>query len=305
MRGATDCAKKLKSLISGLRTRVGKVQKPAVTDPITQLILGVLTRDVPEAKARDALEALKATVVDYNELRVIPPMELASIMGDLPEARLKGEDIARALNRIFAQEHAVSLDRCAQMNKRDGQAYLDKVDGLEPYTRARIRLLGFGQHAMPLDEATWTLLRAEGAVDPKAGLEEAQQFVERNVAPEDALEVYALLKKHAWSEYAGAVKKRGVERITSVPPDRTTRNMLQAIVNAGGGDDREPDLPLDDEEPLPEIVDAEEGAPRGKSGKGRRAAKDTQPRKAKRGAAAAKSARTEKSARPKRKVTSA
>jgi len=233
MRGATDCAKRLKSLTNSLRSRLGKVSLPPATDPITQLILGVLSRDTPEAKASEGLERLRSIVVDYNELRVIPPIELAGILGDFPDARLKCEDISRALNGVFAQEHSISLDRLAGLPRREVQELLAGIDGLEPYTRARIGLLGLHQHAFPLDEAMWALARNEHLVDGRCTLLDAQHFFERQIAEQDTLECYALLKKHAWNELGAAVKRREVERILSVPPDRTSRNMLQMISTAG------------------------------------------------------------------------
>ena len=229
MRGATDSAKRLKSLFGSLRSKLGKIGPPAITDPITQLILGVLSRDAAESKAHEGLERVRGTVVDYNELRVIPPIELAQALHDFPDGRLKCEDISRALNTIFAIEHSVSLDRVAALPKKDAAAYLEKVVGLEPYTRARIRLLGFRHHAIPLDEAMWACARAARVVDARCSLDEAQQFLERQIAEDDALEFVALLKRHAWSEFGAAVRKHEAERIQSVPPDRTTRNMLQMI----------------------------------------------------------------------------
>ncbi len=246
MRGATECARRLKLMLSSLRSKLGKPTLPATGDPITQLVLGVLSRDVPEAKAQEGLDRLRSMVVDYNELRVIPPLEMSEVLHDLPEARLKCEDITRALNKIFAVEHVVSLERVAALPRKEGLAYLERIDGLEPWTRARIRLLGFGQHAMPLDEAMWALLRREEVVAPRAPLAEAQQFLERQIAEEDALEFFALLRRHAWAEMGAAVRKGEVERIRSVPPDRTSRNMLQALV--GGGADKPAELPDDDED---------------------------------------------------------
>jgi hypothetical protein len=223
----------VKSVFGSLRSRLGKVGPPASTDPITQLILGVLSRDAPETKAHEGLERLRGTVVDYNELRVIPPIELAQALHDFPDGRLKCEDISRALNVIFAVEHTVSLDRVAALPKKDSLAYLERVDGLEAYTRARIRLLGFRHHAIPLDEAMWACARAARMIDARCPLVEAQQFLERQISEDDALEFVALLKRHAWSELGAAVRKREVERIRSVPPDRTTRNMLQMITGGG------------------------------------------------------------------------
>jgi len=247
MRGATQCAPRVKELLRSLRAKLGKVSRPAVTDPISQIVLGIFSRDMPESKAREALDLLRGMVVDYNELRVIPPVELAAAIGEYPDAWLKCEDLSRALNRIFAVEHAVSIDHLAAMSARDVRAYLNRVDGLEPYTRARVRLLGFQQHAVPLDEAMWEFARRAELVDPRCPLEEAQQFLERQIAESDGVEFFALLKKHAWAEVATAVRKGETERIRSVPPDRTSQHMLRRIAEQESG--QAPGPGLAEEEP--------------------------------------------------------
>ncbi len=71
MRGATESAKRLKLLFSSLRSKLGKVGRLPVGDPITQMLLGILSRDTPEARANEGLDRLRGMVVDYNELRVI------------------------------------------------------------------------------------------------------------------------------------------------------------------------------------------------------------------------------------------
>lgn len=246
MKGATQAAQRLKQLFRALRADLGKVTRPAVGDPVGQLILGILTRDAPESKARDALERLRSMVVDYNELRVIPALELTEHVGDYPDARTKCEDIARALNRIFAIEHCVALDRLAQMPRKDADAYLARLDGLEAYTRARIKLIGLQIHAIPLDEAMWAYARQQGVVDAACALDEAQGFLQRQIDEDDALEFVALLKKQAWAEMGAAVRKGEVARIQSVPPDRTSRNMLQQIASGSlhtRDDEEEIDLP--------------------------------------------------------------
>lgn len=240
MKGATQCAKRLQQVFKSLRSKLGKPGRPPEGDAITQLILGVLTRDVPEAKAREALDRMKTAVVDYNELRVIPPHEIGEHLEDLPDARLKSEDISRALNRIFSVEHVVSLERVQALPRRDMLAYLEAIDGLEPYTRARVRLLGFNQPAAPLDEAMLAYVRQEEMVDSGAAHAEAQSFIERTLDGEELLEFFLLVRKQAWSEFAAKVRKGDVERIRSVPPDRTSRNMLRQIAMANAGVTEEP-----------------------------------------------------------------
>ncbi|MBK8914158.1 MAG: hypothetical protein IPM64_06075 [Phycisphaerales bacterium] len=229
MRGATQYARRIKQLLRTLRAKYGKAQRPTVGDPVTQLILGILTRDALEARAKEALERLREMVVDYNELRVVSPLELCEALGDFPDARRKSEDISRALNRIFAIEHIVSLDGLPEKSLRDGRAYLDRIEGLEPYSRARVRLLGLGQLAVPLDEAMLAFVRRERMVDPAADHDEIQAFLERQFDIGEAMEFFVLLRKHAWHEMSSTVRKGKAEKIRSVPPDRTSRNMLQLI----------------------------------------------------------------------------
>jgi hypothetical protein len=229
MRGATQCARRLKQLVRSLRTKLGKPGRPPAGDAITQMILGIFSRDVPESRARAALDRLRALVVDYNELRVVPAIEMTQMVGSLPEARLKCEDLSRALNGVFAVEHEVSLERLRDLSKKEVVEYLDAIEGLDAYSRARVRLLGLQQHAVPLDEAMWAYARKEKVVDPKCSLEEAGAFLERQISEGEALELVELLGKQAWAELGAAVRNREVERISSVPPDRTARNMLQMV----------------------------------------------------------------------------
>jgi hypothetical protein len=220
----------MKQLVRSLRTRLGKVGRPPAGDAITQMILGIFSRDAPESKARAALDRLRGLVVDYNELRVVPAIEMTEMVGALSDARLKCEDLSRALNRVFAFEHEVSLERLRELSRKEVVEYLDGVDGLDAYSRARVRLLGLQQHAVPLDEAMWAYARKERIVDRNCPLDEAQAFLERRIPDGDALEFVKLVKKQAWVEMAAAVRNREVERIVSIPPDRTARNMLQMVV---------------------------------------------------------------------------
>jgi len=158
---------------------------------------------------------------------------LIEMVGDVPDARRKCEDLSRSLNSVFAIEHDVSLERLRGMSRKDAIAYLDRIDGLDAYVRARVRLYGLQQHAIPLDEAMWAYARKTEIVHPKCALEEAQAFLERRIPEAEAIEVVGLLEKQAWAEMGGLVRRGEVEKITSVPPDRTTRHMLRMVASGG------------------------------------------------------------------------
>jgi hypothetical protein len=214
----------------------------------------------------------------------VAPIELAESLAGLPDIRLKCEDLSRALNAVSATEHMVSLDRLREMPKKEVRAYLEQIDGLEAYSRARIRLLGLQQHAIPLDEAMWAYARGRGIVNARCPLDEAQQFLERRIGEQDALEFVALLRKEAWSEMGAAVRKGEVRRIRSIPPDRSSRNMLQLIAPGSFDEPAAPEPP-----PAGAVVVAE-SAP---------AAQSDTPRKAKPAKAARRTRSAKARAKPK------
>ena len=249
MKGASQCAQRFKQLMRKLQKSLGNVSPPAASDPITHALLGILSRDAPEQKARDALERLCASIVDYNEMRVIPPLEMTGALGNFPGARLKCEDISRALNKIFAMHHTVTLENAAPLDRKSLLALLEQIDGLDPYSRARMRLFGFQKHAFPLDSAMLTYARQTQIIDGQCTHDDAQNFLERQTNEGDAPAYFALLRKHAWSELTTAIRRGDIEAISSVPPDRTTRNMLQLI---GSGGVIEVERPAGATEPAPE-----------------------------------------------------
>lgn len=241
-----ECARRLKRLLKSLRSSAGKAVQPAAEDPVTHLILGVFSRDMPENKAREVLERMRAFVVDYNELRVTSPREMAEYIGDYPDGWTKCEDLSRALNRVFAMQHLVTLDHLLGKSRKEARDYLAKLEGLDAYSRARVLLFGLQQHAIPLDEAMWACLRKLHIVDPKASLEEAQAFLERHIDEEDAIEFVTLLRKHAWAECGAAVRSGQAEKIHSIPPKRASKNMLRPITSSGEFEIDEVEAPVED-----------------------------------------------------------
>ncbi len=256
MKGAKQCAQRLGKVLRSLRSKAGRVAVPPTGDPIRQLILGIFSRDVPEVRAKEALNRLLEVVVDYNDLRVMAPAEMAEVVSKLPDARRKCEDLSRALNWIFLREHDVTLDHLLEASKKDVLAYLDQVEGLDAYTKARIRLLGLGRHAFPLDSAMWEYACQTGIVAPQAPHEEAQAFLERQIPEKDALSVFAMMRKVAWAEYGAKVRRGTARRVTGAPLERTTTHMLAELQEASGT--RQSASAVVDAEPEPQ----QQGQPR-------------------------------------------
>ena len=54
------------------------------------------------------------------------------------------------LRNVYLREHAVTLERLADAGKRDAKKYIDSLDGMVPYVAARVLLLCFDVHGVPV-----------------------------------------------------------------------------------------------------------------------------------------------------------
>ncbi|MBI1336930.1 MAG: hypothetical protein GC164_08210 [Phycisphaera sp.] len=200
MKNSAEYTKKLNSL---LRT-LSKSQKPAPlpdedVDPVTRLVISFLQWNARRPDAMAAHKRIMSVMVDNNDLRVSHVNEVVSFLGDnYPRAEERVARMLEALQEIFVREHAVTLDHLSDKPKKDVRAYLESLPGMPSYVAARVTLLGFGGHAIPVDDRLSEALKGAGAVDPEASIEEVQGFLERHIKATDGLDMYLLLD--AWSD---------------------------------------------------------------------------------------------------------
>jgi len=198
MRHGAEYAKRIRHLYHQLRRQYGKPPPPDHTEPIEQLILGILARDTTEAKAQAAFRRLRESLVDHNELRVTPAVELAETLGpDLPDAATRAQNLVDALNAIYDRHNVVDLSFLRDKPVRDAREYLRALPGVAEFTAARVVLYSLGGHAIPVDQSVVWVLRKENLVPPEATLSEVQAFLERHISAQEAAEFAALMHRYA------------------------------------------------------------------------------------------------------------
>ncbi|GMV96586.1 MAG: hypothetical protein HRF43_04800 [Phycisphaerae bacterium] len=216
MKHGSEYAKQIRRLWRQMLRQFGKPRVPEPTDPIEQLILGILGACTSDHKAAAVYRRLREHTVDLNELRVTPAMELAELIGPgLPLAREKARRIVDALNAIRRRQDKLDLSFLQQRGRREAREYLESLEGVDKSAAASVVLFSLGGHAIPVDDLILYVLRQEGAVDPGADIAEVQGFLERTIPAAEAAEFSILLSRYA----AGKVRVP-VERLRSLlhPP---------------------------------------------------------------------------------------
>jgi hypothetical protein len=211
---APDPAKKLGTLLKRLRGSQGEAcpdhageGRPESADPLLwQLVYSFLAWESAPSKAAAANKRLHSAVVDYNEMRVCLPDELACIIGDrYPRALERASRLRSTLNEIYRREHAVTLASAATMGKREARQYLESLEGMPPFVAARVLVLGMEGHAFPLDERLHRALLEEEAIPADLAVTDAAGWLERQFRAGEAGPAYLLLE--VWMNDRAAAAK--------------------------------------------------------------------------------------------------
>ena len=197
MKNSAAYSAEVKKFFNRLKRSGPKPTLHEYDDPLKQLIYAVLSEDNSPTRARTAMTRLLANTIDYNDLRVSTPTELANIIeSDIHNAVERTAVLIEVLGSIYAHENSVVLNKSKTKNRRDARAYLEGLSGMTPYVLSGTMLWAFDEHAIPLDKQMLAVLKKEGLVDPDATMAEVQGFLRRHISVGDAKLFTALLKRY-------------------------------------------------------------------------------------------------------------
>ena len=223
MKSPADRAKKLTKLLKTLPA-VEPVVFPDSNDPVAVLVQSWLLWETTTPRALTAYAALRERFVDFNDLRVSMSDEIVEALPSrYPAAVDRSERLRATLRAIYLREHAVSLQSVQEQGKRDARRYVESLEGIVPYVSARLVLLAFGTHVIPVDGALLAKLREEDLVDDGATEADASGVLTRAVKAGDGEAVHTSLQ--AWVEGSGG----------SAPAGRSGARRGRAA-DAGAGD---------------------------------------------------------------------
>jgi hypothetical protein len=210
MKNASDYEKKIKKLLRGME-KAAPPEPPRDEDAVAFLVESVLQADASLAAASQAMEQIRNEFVDFNELRVALPKDIIECIGrDYPRSRAKAVQMTTVLGNIFARTYNVSIDYMDEMTKRDLRRHLLEI-GLNEYSSARIVLVVFGGHAVPVDETLMDTLRMDDMVHEDTDIADTQGFLERVIAQKDAYAAHLALREYVDNRADALAEKRAAE----------------------------------------------------------------------------------------------
>jgi hypothetical protein len=199
----------LGSRVSGLGTRATS-HEPRATEKeargtryegrsvVDSIIYGIICERLSEKQTQDALKRFWEYFVDWNDLRVSRPEEIAELLGtDSPQNRETALTITKFLQRIFNESHQISLEYLQKTGKRPARAKLEKFEELSSFVIDYCMLTSLGGHTIPLTEKMIEYLKANVLVDAAADARTIEGFLTKQIPAKNGYEFYEFLREES------------------------------------------------------------------------------------------------------------
>ncbi|MCH2137755.1 MAG: hypothetical protein MK074_01725 [Phycisphaerales bacterium] len=195
MKNAAAYTKKITSVLKGLKKKADMPE--ADTDPIEVLVKSVLMWESTSDKADAMYAKLVAATVDWNDLRVCMPQEIAELAGDKSvEAMERATRLKMSMRSVYLRHHEVTLEPERTGRKREVKSFIEKLEGIPSSAAARLLSVCFDVPTIAVDSQVADLFKAKGALPEDATAEDLSSMLNKQVSPAQVLDTLAKLQ--AW-----------------------------------------------------------------------------------------------------------
>jgi endonuclease-3 len=153
-------------------------------DPLSELILAILSQNTSDANTQRAFSSLTADFGGWE----------AAVNGDVEQiacaircgglSRIKAVRIKTILKRILQERGSLDLEFLAQMPLPEAKAWLQSLPGVGPKTASCVLLFSLGMPALPVDTHLYRVAKRLGLINSKVSVGRAHQILEGMVPQE-------------------------------------------------------------------------------------------------------------------------
>jgi len=189
---ATNRSDKLKLLVKALQKRYKHFPKPAERNLLECLMFAACLENATFDAAESAYSVLEHHYIDWNELRVSTPQEIADTLPMLPHPLEAGERIKKTLQGVFETTYMFDLEDYRKKTIGQTVEYLDSIPSCTPFMIHYLVQIGLGGHQIPIDEAALRILRRLDLTKVNNG-REGVSCLERVITKSKSIEFTSLL----------------------------------------------------------------------------------------------------------------
>lgn len=165
-------------------------------DPLSELVLTILSQHTSDRNSERAFASLRARFPTWEAVRDADVAEVAAAIQSGGLAWQKAPRIQRILRELGEKHGELSLDFLRELPLEEARAYLTGLDGVGPKTAACVLLFACGLPALPVDTHVHRVSRRLGLIGPRESAERAHALLEAMVPAELVYPFHMNLIRH-------------------------------------------------------------------------------------------------------------
>lgn len=148
---------------------------------LDHLLLGVLQEETSFPIAMQAYDRVRASVYDFNELRVSQAVEVEGMLEGVPDREIKAKRLLDILQFVFETTYSFDLESMRRKPLKQAHKQLSKITGTTDFTVAATVQRALGGHALPIDNAMCGVLAKLELIEPEQPPQEVRGALEHLV----------------------------------------------------------------------------------------------------------------------------
>lgn len=174
----------------------GNLQWRPSIDPMSELVLTILSQHTSDTNRDRAFEQMKARFPTWEEVRDAPTAELAEAIKPGGLSNIKAPRIQEVLRLIWEERGSFDLSFLMEIPVEDAKAWLAGFKGVGPKTAACVLMFACGLPVLPVDTHVYRVSARLGLIDERTSAERAHTVLEEMLAPEERYPFHIYMITH-------------------------------------------------------------------------------------------------------------
>ena len=187
---------KITAVIDLLAEEYGNITWRSRTDPLSELIVTILSQNTSDYNSRRAFDSLLSRFGTWEAVAQGSVEDIAGAIKLGGLAQVKAPRIKRILRQIQEQRGPLDLMFLKKMPVAEAKAWLRSLPGVGPKTAACVLLFSLGKPVLPVDTHILRMAKRLGLIDSRVSAEKAHEILGDMVPPRHVYQFHIHMIEH-------------------------------------------------------------------------------------------------------------
>ena len=186
----------ISEIIDLLAKEYGSITWRSRTDPLSELIMTILSQNTSDHNSRRAFDSLLSRFGSWEAVAEGSVEDIAGAIKLGGLAQVKAPRIKQILEQIQAQRGSLDLRFLKKTPVDEAKAWLRSLPGVGPKTAACVLLFSLKKPVLPVDTHIHRVAKRLGLIDSRVSAEKAHEILGDMVPAEDVYRFHILIIEH-------------------------------------------------------------------------------------------------------------